>query len=188
MRVSLPKQAQKKLNTLNSLQYSEMLETFLKENTVQQLQRLRPRAKELISLRLSLQPQAQELLENLSQRIGLRPSDLASRVIVEMLGVNGLESFWQAKLHRELGGRREVGVPVGRIDLLTSDKLIEVKEVRGWKGAIGQALVYGTYKPAHKPAIALYGKCTSSYQSIVQDACGFLGVEVIWLEDFPWKG
>ena len=49
------------------------------------------------------------------------------------------EVYYQEKLHREQGGRREVVLPNKcRIDLLTDDELIEVKHAKKWSEAIAQ--------------------------------------------------
>ncbi|MGD1716759.1 hypothetical protein [Dapis sp. BLCC M172] len=40
------------------------------------------------------------------------------------------------------GSRTEVPTPTGKIDILTSSKVIEVKNVRQYKYAIGQVLTH----------------------------------------------
>ena len=54
------------------------------------------------------------------------------------------ESIVTEELMNRLGGnvRREVVVPGGRIDLMTEEEIIEVKEASGFKSAVGQILFY----------------------------------------------
>lgn len=77
----------------------------------------------------------------------------------------------QNKLAKHLKGATEVPTVAGRIDILTSSEIIEVKEVRQWKSALGQVLVYGEYYPCHKKRIHLFGKCHDSFVSIVKKHC-----------------
>ena len=78
----------------------------------------------------------------------------ASRCAETIWGKSLPESHYRDLLHRKLGGRIEVSVPAGRIDVLTNTLCIEVKHWAGWKAAIGQALSYCCYVP-QKPAVAL---------------------------------
>lgn len=89
-----------------------------------------------------------------------------------------LEKTYQEQLHRKLGGQREVIVYCGRIDLLTADRIIEVKRSENWMAAIGQVLAYSTCVPG-KPVIALFG--SRQWQAQTEHVCKRLGVEVIWL-------
>lgn len=61
------------------------------------------------------------------------------------------------RLHQELGGQVEVTIAVGRIDLLTDTEIVEVKEFRDWKSALGQILAYGAFFPSHQKRIHLFG-------------------------------
>lgn len=63
----------------------------------------------------------------------------------------------QVKLHKWWGGQREVHTPVGYIDLLTDDKIVEVKKISDFKHSVGQILSYSKYYPNHQKAIYLYG-------------------------------
>ena len=84
----------------------------------------------------------------------------------------------QTALRYKLGGHIEVETPVGRIDLLTHDELIEVKQVKDWKGAIGQLLTYGYYYPDHALRLHLYGKCHSDTYDLIEMHCSRLGIRV----------
>lgn len=84
------------------------------------------------------------------------------------------------KLLKQLGGSKEVSTEAGRIDVLTSLEIIEVKQVNGWKDALGQVLVYGYYYPSHQKRIHLFGECHSSYLDIIQKHCKEFGVLVTW--------
>jgi hypothetical protein len=60
------------------------------------------------------------------------------------------------KMNIVLDGQREVITPCGRIDILTKEQIIEVKEYKGWKAALGQILVYSNYYPEHQKRIHLF--------------------------------
>ena len=61
------------------------------------------------------------------------------------------------RLALELNGRIEVKTDVGYIDVLTSTKIIEIKQGNDWKAAIGQIISYGSYFPDRKKRIHLFG-------------------------------
>lgn len=62
----------------------------------------------------------------------------------------------QKRLQIELGGKIEVEVDIGFIDLLTDDEIIEIKEYSKWKHAVGQILMYSLDFPYHKKRIHLF--------------------------------
>ncbi|WP_377136753.1 hypothetical protein [Rubritalea spongiae] len=73
------------------------------------------------------------------------------RVVLVLLGLSSLvgagkrqqyEAWYQAKAAAELGGKTEVSVVNGRVDILTDTHAIEVEFADKWKEAIGQALWY----------------------------------------------
>ncbi|AZL89611.1 KilA-N domain-containing protein [Megavirus baoshan] len=55
---------------------------------------------------------------------------------------NNKEKIIQKTLQSELGGETEVKTKYGYIDLLTDDKIIEIKSYETWKHALGQILIY----------------------------------------------
>ena len=63
----------------------------------------------------------------------------------------------QLKLHHDLGGNIEVQTDSGFIDLLTDTEIIEIKNGKKWKQAIGQILIYSSYYPEHTKRIHLFG-------------------------------
>lgn len=78
-----------------------------------------------------------------------------------------------------LGGRVEVWVEdCGRPDIITADRVIEVKRRSQWKEAIGKALVYGL-GTGLQPTVALLGSPGRLRERIVS-TCHALGVDVIW--------
>lgn len=88
---------------------------------------------------------------------------------------NNKEKVIQLRLHQELGGEIEVETAVGFIDLLTKDEIIEIKEGRNWKHAVGQILMYGIEYPSHNKRIHLFDMEKSA---IVEDHCKFYNVSV----------
>jgi hypothetical protein len=72
--------------------------------------------------------------------------------------VNSIESKVRNNLQSQLGGLIEVTTPSGRIDLLTETEIIEVKNIKDWKAALDQILVYSAFYPNHKKRIHLFGE------------------------------
>jgi len=66
------------------------------------------------------------------------------------------------------------------IDLLTANEIIEIKNVRHWKGAIGQVFVYGNYYPKHKKRIHLFGKCDLETLEMIKSHCEMINITVSW--------
>ena len=66
------------------------------------------------------------------------------------------ETIIVQKLNETLKGKLEECTDVGRIDILTDTEIIEVKEYKGWKGALGQILSYSHYHPNKKMRIHLF--------------------------------
>lgn len=93
----------------------------------------------------------------------------------------GTETLYQSQLHHKYGGKREVKTPVGYIDLLTDNYIIEVKETNCWKSAVGQILCYDFYKTGRSKVIALFGKCNGKLKSEILYCCSNLDIQVWWL-------
>ncbi len=90
-----------------------------------------------------------------------------------------LEKKYQEKLHKELGGALEVETPVGFIDLLTEEKIIEIKSSKNWKHAIGQVLCYGNFYKEKKKCIYLFGEIKNIEH--VRNICGTHDIEINFL-------
>lgn len=81
-------------------------------------------------------------------------------------------------------GQSEVPTPLGYIDLLTDDYLVEFKVYTGAKAALGQVLTYSHFiKPKRKLMIVLFGKGLSSWKAydIFERVCTYFNVEVVKL-------
>jgi hypothetical protein len=70
----------------------------------------------------------------------------------------GLEAEVRDRLAESVRGVVEVRCPAGVIDVLTDTEVIEVKQVRAWKGALGQVLVYGDSYPNRQKRLHLFSK------------------------------
>jgi hypothetical protein len=81
---------------------------------------------------------------------------LVLTLLAGYLSLNGqhYERDYQQLIQQQLGGRMEVPVESGRIDLLTDEYAIEVEFANKWKEAIGQALWYGL-QTNRRPGIVL---------------------------------
>jgi hypothetical protein len=64
------------------------------------------------------------------------------------------EARWVESLMARIGGRKEVVIPNGRIDVLTQDFAIEVDFIQKWHEGIGQALHYAS-ATGKRPSLAL---------------------------------
>lgn len=91
-----------------------------------------------------------------------------------------LEKTIQQKLAYILDGVCEVNTPIGRIDVLTNNSVIEVKHVKYFKAAMGQVLSYGVYYPSHKKKLYLFGRVSKRRRWDIELACKKFDVEVIF--------
>lgn len=73
------------------------------------------------------------------------------------IGGAPLEKQIAKALAKKLGGMREVRTPVGSIDVLTPNEIIEVKIALEWKHGFGQLLAYAKYYPCHIKRLHLFG-------------------------------
>lgn len=80
------------------------------------------------------------------------------------------------RLAAMLGGIREVPTLAGRIDVITDNHVIEVKNAAAWKHGIGQVIVYNFYYPEKKPALFLFGGNVKTYRAIAKQHCDRLGI------------
>ena len=66
------------------------------------------------------------------------------------------EHLIRDKLAVIYNGEIEVECKYGRIDIVTSDKIIEIKKSRNWKQALGQILIYSSEYPDKMMCIYLF--------------------------------
>ncbi|MEI6647959.1 MAG: hypothetical protein WCP12_18120 [bacterium] len=64
------------------------------------------------------------------------------------------EKLWQAALATNVGGRCEVKIQAGKIDIETATEVYEVERQDNWKEGMGQAIAYAT-ETKKKPVLAL---------------------------------
>ncbi|MCU0516302.1 MAG: hypothetical protein MUC60_05420 [Oscillatoria sp. Prado101] len=115
------------------------------------------------------------------------PSAIANHCKLEMMeaviknaALKSPEKEVVQRLKEREGGETEVPTPVGDIDLLTATDVVEVKTVRCWKAAAGQALMYQNYFPSHSPRLHLYGIATHAFRVLVELNCQKRGIRVTW--------
>jgi hypothetical protein len=71
----------------------------------------------------------------------------------------------------------KIGIP----DVLTESEVIEVKQGKNWKHAIGQVLVYKLYYPEHTARIHLFGgSIVTINRKTIEEHCEKLDVKVSW--------
>ena len=81
------------------------------------------------------------------------------------------------KISKNTYSRTEVIIESGIVDILTPDKVIEVKKADNWKHALGQTLAYSA--ELHKaPCVALIGGLSPICRRILS----YYGVDNIELE------
>jgi len=78
--------------------------------------------------------------------------------------------------------RREVRCTYGVIDIVNCEYVIEVKQVRKWKQAIGQALVYALDYPDKIVRIHLFGSVSTKQKDTIESACELLNIVITWDE------
>ena len=75
----------------------------------------------------------------------------------------------------------EVSTATGKIDILTPSKVIEVKNVRQYKHAIGQVVSYSHYYPKHERCVYLFGKVSAKQRQLIMKECKSAKVTVVFL-------
>lgn len=90
------------------------------------------------------------------------------------------ERKYQIKLAQELNGVMDVSTPAGNIDILTDKFVIEVKELVGWKCALGQVISYGHYYPEKTKLICLFGHVNQMFLQEIEFICRTVNVFVKW--------
>lgn len=93
------------------------------------------------------------------------------------------EAYYRDKLAKQLHGDIEIPTPNGRIDIVTFDSIIEVKQVKRWKDALGQIKAYGRFYPTHQKRIHLFGDRSRVNVAMVEKTCRENAVVVTWEED-----
>lgn len=86
----------------------------------------------------------------------------------------------QTYLHDKLGGSIEVPCEGDYIDLLTETQIIEIKNIKKWKHALGQILVYSDDYPNHEKVLYLFGTCENTER--IEKHCDKFGVTVKYVE------
>lgn len=84
---------------------------------------------------------------------------------------------------RRYKGQREVTCTSGRCDVVNDEYAIEVKNIKDWKGAIGQALCY-SIDLDRKPMIYLFDDADPRKRAIIEERCSRLCVSVVFHQDY----
>ena len=95
------------------------------------------------------------------------------------LSSNSVECSIHTRLHNELNARHEISCPFGRIDLMTTDTIIEIKNWIDHKKGIGQILGYATFFPSYKKRIHFFGTRPNLkiYEGILE-VCKYYSIEM----------
>ena len=101
--------------------------------------------------------------------------------------LEGKEEKIRQLLEKKLSGKT-MPTRVGQIDILTAEKIIEVKNVYRWKEGIGQLMVFGIMFPNHRKKLHLFGKFPKRKNGkfstelltfeLIEEFCNKLDIEV----------
>jgi hypothetical protein len=101
--------------------------------------------------------------------------------------LEGKEEKIRQSLEKKLSGKT-TPTKAGQIDILTAEKIIEVKNVDRWKEGIGQLVVFGTMFPNHGKQLHLFGKFPKRKNTkfstellsfeLIEEICNKLDIEV----------
>lgn len=104
------------------------------------------------------------------------------------------EKTFTKRIAEKLGGKLEVGVQSGRVDILNETHAIEVEFARKWKNSIGQALWYGIQTGKQPGIVLILENSRKDYKYTVQlqstlTAFGLQDSIKVWLwpNDFQEK-
>ena len=86
------------------------------------------------------------------------------------------------RLKVEFSGEVEVITAVGRIDLLTSTEVIEIKNIDNPKEALGKILAYSSFFPEHDKRIHLFGHSDLSELTLAQATCSDFEIAITFEE------
>jgi hypothetical protein len=88
----------------------------------------------------------------------------------------------QNTLCRKVNGTKEIVVPAGRIDILTSTHLVEVKHSKKWKEGVGQLMIYGAYYPSHSLWLHIYASHLVHHDvlEMIEFHCSRLGIKLTY--------
>jgi hypothetical protein len=75
------------------------------------------------------------------------------------------------------GGQNEVECSNGRIDVMKSDEIIEIKNSKNWKGGLGQVLAYSIDHPNKRKRLHLF-ECGKLDKEKVVSTCNHFDVTV----------
>jgi hypothetical protein len=89
------------------------------------------------------------------------------------------ESQVQQRLHSYFGGETEVECRCGIADLVTADRLVEIKQADNWKAAVGQAVCYNVWFKKPMVSICLFNLRETFSHYIVLDTCRELKVNLM---------
>lgn len=87
------------------------------------------------------------------------------------------ESIIQNLINDSIDSEIEVKTPIGRIDVLTDDLLIEIKNAHNWMHGVGQLKIYGDFYPDHKQVLVLFD---GEENETIRELCHKNEISVLW--------
>ena len=108
--------------------------------------------------------------------------DIAEKLLLWLEKGESKKAFTEKTVQKKLAAGRvcqmEVQCKSGVIDILFRDEIVEVKDAKAWKAAIGQVLVYNLEYPTRNPRIHLFNCGSDEWKMMVTSFCCQLNVKV----------
>lgn len=167
------------------LLYFPQVETMTDNSSVIE-EVVKTQEEELKSLMIAEAPREEEAEDNeqeeesspsyyaeLESEVSLKPKE---KKMIALAPKDLAEQRMSNRLAAVIGGTREAPTLAGRIDVITNNYVIEVKNAADWKHGIGQVIIYSFYHPDKKPALFLFGSNVKIYRAIAKQHCDRLGI------------
>ena len=90
------------------------------------------------------------------------------------------EKQFKNKLANKFNGEIGTICKTGIVDIITEEKIIEVKRINEWKQAVGKICIYNLEFPDKEKVIALLGETSNEMKQMITLFCKELNVNVIF--------
>jgi hypothetical protein len=92
---------------------------------------------------------------------------------------NEIEEAYRAKfVFNNPNSEVEISTPIGRIDCILNDSIIELKSSKKWKEGFGQLLAYAFYYPEYRKILLLFGSISKEAFEKINIICKEYSVEL----------
>ena len=107
-----------------------------------------------------------------------------SDIIYLNVSANANEKEWMNALAKQLNGKTEQQINMGRVDIVTEKEAIEIDWLYKWHEGLGQALHY-SIETKKQPTLALISLSTNDTVKLdyIRGICGKLGIRLAVLRN-----